>query len=425
MNHACFLAGVLMLFSLNILAQSDGSIAGKVTDTSSGQPVAEATVTVLDTKDSSLVSFARTDQEGRFRIRGLNSGDYRLLITHIGFYNYSSRLRISADLKDFRLDNISLKAKSKMLQEVTVLQEAPPVTIRKDTIEYNAGSFKTKPNAVVEDLLKKLPGLQVDKDGKIKANGEEVKKVLVDGKEFFGNDPKTATKNLPADIVDKVQVFDKKSEQAAFTGFDDGNSEKTINLTLKPEKRNGLFGRTVAAAGNKERYQGSLNLNQFSGERQLSVIGISNNINKQGFSFAEILNFSEAMNGVGRGGMIENNSLPVQGLTNSPGITTTTAGGINYNDKWNSNMDVTGSYFYNKTGTELKQYAAQQWLLPGNNYFNNKSINARQANQNHRANLISDYKIDSVNSLRFSSSSADCFQLVKRIRCCVRKRKSS
>src|SRR5436305_10186645 len=153
-----------------------------------------------------------------------------------------------------------------MLDAVQVVQEAAPVTLESDTVEYNAGSFKTKPNAVVEDLLKKLPGVQVDKDGKIKANGEEVKKVLVDGKQFFGNDPKTATKNLPADVVDKVQVFDKKSDQSQFTGFDDGNSEKTINLSLKPEKKNGAFGKIAAGAGNNERYQGNFNLNQFKGE---------------------------------------------------------------------------------------------------------------------------------------------------------------
>ena len=165
-----------------------------------------------------------------------------------------------------------------------------------DTIQYNAGSFKTQPNASVEDLLKKLPGVKVDKDGTVKAQGEKVQKVLVDGKEFFGNDPKMATKNLPADAIDKVQVYDKLSDQAQMTGFDDGNSEKTINLKLKKDKKKGAFGKVNAGAGTDDRYQGKFNVNSFKGARQMSVIGMANNTNAEGFSFMDILNFTGALN---------------------------------------------------------------------------------------------------------------------------------
>jgi hypothetical protein len=401
LRAAAFL--LLIFSSVELFAQS-GEVRGIVVDTSLHQPITEATVTVMSAADSSLVTFTRTDEHGAFALKGIANGSYRLLITHVAYNNLSFHFNITASARSLTLGNLPLSSKAKLLQEVTVLQEAPPVTIRKDTIEYNAGSFKTKPNGVVEDLLKKLPGLQVDKDGKVKANGEEVKRVLVDGKPFFGNDPKTATKNLPGDIVDKVQVFDKKSEQSAFTGFDDGNSEKTINLTLKQDKKNGLFGRATAAAGNKSRYQGNVNLNQFDGERQLSMIGMSNNLNKQGFSFSDILDFSGGLNSLGQGGGMTAGGLPIQGTSNNAGVSTTTAGGFNYNDRWNSKFDFNGSYFYNNINTGLQQQSLQQWLLPGNNFVTEKTLTSRQVNESHRANVVSDSRIDSMNSLRYTSS---------------------
>ncbi|MBC7902074.1 MAG: carboxypeptidase regulatory-like domain-containing protein, partial [Gemmatimonadaceae bacterium] len=201
------------VFILTTQVWSQGSVKGVLSDTATAKFVSDATVTVLDSKDSSLVSFSRSNAEGFFSIKGLSSGKYRLLVTHIGFRNLNRDFVINEHIPVIDFGSLPLLSKSNTLEEVTVVAEAPPVTIRNDTLEFNAGSFKTSQNAVVEDLLKKLPGIQVDKDGKIKANGEEVKKVLVDGKEFFGNDPKMATKNLPSDVVDKVQVFDRKSEQ--------------------------------------------------------------------------------------------------------------------------------------------------------------------------------------------------------------------
>src|SRR6185295_7373503 len=190
-----------------------------------------------------------TDNNGRFELNGIQNGEYRLLITHVNYHNSSRVFKIDDDHKNIDLGSISMNDRTKVLSEVTVRGEAPPVTLVGDTIQYNAGSFKTQPNANVEDLLKKLPGVKVEKDGTVKAQGEKVQKVLVDGKEFFGNDPKIATKNLPADAVDKVQVYDKLSDQAQMTGFDDGNSEKTINLKLKKDKKKGVFGKVNAGVG--------------------------------------------------------------------------------------------------------------------------------------------------------------------------------
>ncbi len=393
-----------------LYAQKECSIQGMVKDSSTGLPLSGATVTVLLAKDSSLVSFSRTNSNGFFSIRNIDYESYRLLVTHVGYLNISRAFTINASIPGLDFGVLAISNKSTLLKEVTVTQEKPPVVIRNDTLEYNAGSFKTRPNAVVEDLLKKLPGVQVDKDGKIKSNGEEVKKVLVDGKEFFGNDPKMATKNLPADAVDKVQVFDRKSDQSRFTGFDDGNSEKTINLTIKPEKKNGVFGKATAGAGDKSLYQGNFNVNSFNKERQVSAIGMANNTNKQGFSFMDILNFSGGLPGAGgRGGggmQLDMNSmgLPVQGAANNQGITTTLAGGLNYNNSWQKKMDMTSSYFYNRLHTDKTESLYQQWLLPGTAFNTTRQNSSGNTNESHRLNLSGDYTIDSANSIKLTSS---------------------
>jgi hypothetical protein len=227
--------------------------------------------------------------------------------------------------------------KAKVLAEVVLENEAPPITLINDTIQYNAGSFKTAPNASVEQLLKKLPGVKVEKDGTVKAQGETVTKVLVDGKEFFGNDPKVATKNLPADAVDKVQVYDRQSDQAQLTGFEDGNYEKTINLKLKKDKKKGLFGKVNAGVGNKDRYEGRFNVNSFKGARQLSAIGMGNNTNAEGFSFMDILNFTGELSRMQRGGggniniNLSTSDASAMGYTGSnpnSGINTAWGGGL-------------------------------------------------------------------------------------------------
>lgn len=200
-----------------LLAQKNGAVKGLAFDTISKQPVSAATITVLERKDSSLVTFTMTGNDGRFELKGLANGDYRLLITHVNYHNSNKYFSISDARKHADMGNLVMNDKAKVLEEVVLANEAPPVTLINDTIQYNAGSFKTQPNASVEQLLKKLPGVKVEKDGTIKAQGETVSRVLVDGKEFFGNDPKIATKNLPADAVDKVQVYDKQSDQAQLT----------------------------------------------------------------------------------------------------------------------------------------------------------------------------------------------------------------
>lgn len=401
----------LLLLSISIstvlLAQKNGTVKGIAFDTIGKQPVAGATVTVLERKDSSLVTFTMTGNDGRFELKGLANGDYRLMISHVNYHNSNRYFTINDINKNSELGNLALSDKAKVLEEVVLSAEAPPITLINDTIQYNAGSFKTPPNASVEQLLKKLPGVKVEKDGSIKAQGEKVTKVLVDGKEFFGNDPKVATRNLPADAVDKVQVYDKQSDQAQLTGFEDGNYEKTINLKLKKDKKKGMFGKVNAGVGNKERYEGRFNLNSFKGARQFSAIGMGNNTNAEGFSFMDILNFTGELARMQRGGGGNINinmsgeeaaAMGISGGRNN-GINTAWGGGLNYNNIIGSKLDFQSNYFYNRLNPNQESHIQREYLLPSAYFYNQNSF-SDNLNNNHRFNLNMLYQTDSMNSVR-------------------------
>ncbi|MFI5186961.1 MAG: outer membrane beta-barrel protein [Chitinophagales bacterium] len=399
---------LFILFSVIATAQKNGNIKGFAFDTMAKQPLASATITLMQKKDSSLVSFTMTDNNGRFELTGIQNGEYRLLITHVNYYNANLVFKIDDEHRNIDLGNIIMNDRSKVLSEVVVTSETPPVTLVGDTIQYNAGSFKTQPNANVEDLLKKLPGVRVDKDGTVKAQGEKVQKVLVDGKEFFGNDPKIATKNLPADAVDKVQVYDKLSDQSQLTGFDDGNSEKTINLKLKKDKKKGMFGKINAGGGADGRYQGKFNVNSFKGARQMSVIGMGNNTNTEGFSFMDILNFTGALNQLKNGGGNININIgpndPLAGLlgANNTGINTIFGGGVNYNNIIGTKTDFQSNYFYNRYNPSSQSTIQRQYFSPANLYKENSYAN--NLNNSHRLNFSADYQADSFTSLKISPS---------------------
>ena len=391
-------------------AQKTGSVKGIVFDTIAKQPIGAATITVLQRSDSSLVTFTMTNNRGEFSLTNVGYGDYRLLVTHVNYHNVNKYFSINEANKNIDLANIELSDKNKVLEEVVVMAEAPPVTLIGDTVQYNAGSFKTKPNAVVEDLLKKMPGIQVEKDGTVKAQGQEVKRVLVDGKEFFGTDPKIATRNLPADAVDKVQVYDKQSDMAQLTGFDDGQSEKTINLKLKKDKKKGVFGKVNAGGGTEGRYEGKFNVNSFKGARQMSAIGMGNNTNAEGFSFMDILSFTGGMNqlGGGNGGSININMSsgdPMAGAMgggNSNAINTTWAGGLNYNNIIGTKMEVQSNYFFSRYNPVVEQKLSRQYILPDSTYFYNQNSKTNNLSYSHRFNLTYDYLIDSMHSLKFT-----------------------
>jgi hypothetical protein len=410
MRQVYFLT-LFFLLSITALAQKNGSVKGVAFDTLSKRAVADATITVLQKKDSALVTFGMTDDYGRFTLDNIPKGEYRLLITHVAYHNTNNSFSITDSTKNIDLGNLLMNDKMKVLQEVVVTNEAPPVTLIGDTVQYNAGSFKTQPNASVEQLLKKLPGVQVAKDGTVKAQGQTVNKVLVDGKEFFGNDPKMATKNLPADAVDKVQVYDKLSDQAQMTGFDDGNSEKTINLKLKKDKKKGAFGKIMGGGGTDERFEGRANVNSFKGARQMSAIAMANNTNTEGFSFMDMMNFTGELSRMMKGG---NGNININITGDDPnaaflggsnsGIRTIWGGGLNYNNIIGNKIDFTSNYFYNHYNPQTESHIQRQYILPDSSYFYNQNSLSNNINNSHRLNLGIDYVIDSFHSLKISPS---------------------
>lgn len=393
------------------IAQQKGKISGVIVDSPAINKISGATITLLKKEDSALISFTLSSSDGRFQLNGIPNGDYRLLITHVNFHNENRFLKIDAAHQLLDLEDIRLFDKYKTMNTIVVQAEAPPITLKEDTLEYNAGSFKTPPNANVEELLKKLPGVKVEKDGTVKAQGQKVNRVFVDGKEFFGNDPKLATRNLPADAIDKVQVYDRLSDQSQLTGFEDGNSEKTINLRLKKDKKKGYFGKAMAGAGTDQRYEGRFNVNSFKDARQLSVIGMGNNTNAEGFSFMDLLNFNPDAANMNQGGGNINININSGGQgsgqmggNNNTGINTTWAGGVNYNNLIGTKMDLRTNYFYNRFSPYTESNLKRQYILPDSTYFYNQESVNTAINNNQRLNIIMDYAIDSLHSIRFAPS---------------------
>ncbi len=383
----------IMLYCLQGFAQQavTGIVTGNIADTSGKQSMNGATLALFNLNDSNAAArYGQAKAKGAFEIRNIAEGRYRLLVTFEGYENQSRVFAITQQKPAADLGTIIMERKSGMLQEVII--QKPPITIKKDTVEFDAGSYKTKPNAVAEDLFKKLPGVQVDKNGTITAQGEQVQRILVDGKRFFSDDPKLASKNLPPDVIDKIQVFDDQSDQSKFTGFDDGNRVKTINIVTKKDKRKGFFGKAVAGAGSNGTYDNSLNIHRFNGTQQISLLGQANDVNKQNFSIQDILGGG---NNGGRGG-------GGRGSSTGSGITTTWAGGLNYRDNWSPSTQAYGSYFYNSqhVGTD-QQSLTQNIITPDSSAFTDQDNHSIRTNQNHRINFNIEQQLDSNNSLIF------------------------
>jgi hypothetical protein len=407
----------LIVISTNAFAQKF-SIRGQLVDTLSN-PLPSATILLLNPKDSSLVNFVLGDASGNFTLKNVSKGEHLVKVSFMGFRHFTRKITTPDIPLLIDLGKVVMIPASSELEAIEIQAEKAPVVVKKDTIEFNAGSFKTKQNAVVEDLLKKLPGVEVDNDGNITAQGEQVRNVTVDGKKFFGSDPKLATKNLPADAINKVQLFDKKSDQAAFSGIDDGSREKTINLELKEEKRNGAFGSIMAGVGTDDRFQGRASINRFTKSRQLSFLGMGNNVNEQGFSMEDYMNFtggSQQMMGGGGGPMRmtfssdNSNGVPMNFGNRANGIMSNLAAGVNFNNQFNKKTEMNGSYFFNFLDHQRNQSTFRENFLPDNGSGSRNSFNYDQnsitnnTNENHRVNLTLDHKIDSVNSLKLTSA---------------------
>ena len=391
MRRLSWLLAIFVLSVHPVFAQQKNSvIKGHLTDTVFRESLSEATISVL-AGDSSVIAFSIANSNGDFQISGIDTGSYRVLITFQGYRSVLKRVRIVSPRTVANLGVIHLDKESTLLDAVIV--EAPPMQVKKDTVEFNAAAFKTKPNSTAEDLLKKLPGVEVDKDGNVKAQGEDIPKIYVDGKEFFGNDPKMATKNITADMIASVQVFDDMSDQAKFSRIDDGSRTKAINIKLKKDKRKGYFGRATAGVGTDGRYMGSLTANRFNDTRKISVVAGSNNLNRQPFSYNDIVASMGGFGGERTDGGAGN------GLTRNSSI------GINFTDKVGERLDVSASYFFSNTDNRNSQESARQNFFPNDSVtYQNERGESRTLNQNHRVNLRLEYYIDSMNSILYTPS---------------------
>ena len=405
---------LLLLLSGVGYGQSRMSIKGTVKD-SSQTTLPMATVMFLTPQDSALVSYGRTNDNGLFEFKQMKRAAYLLKISYVGYLPYQRYVEAPAE-GDVQLDDITLEGLNKDLFEVVIKTAKAPLSIRGDTVEYNAASFKVPPGATVEDLLRRLPGMQVEQDGTIRAQGQEVKRVTVDGKRFFGDDPKMATKNLPAEAITKVQVFNDKSEQSRLTGIDDGKQEKTVNLELKEEFKKGGFGKATAGVGTDGRVEGKVNYNRFDEKRQLAVVGFGNNTNQSGLSWDDYQDFrgSQAFQwsddgdfGFGSGGGMrfitfndDEESLTIQAGRSSRdrGFTKNYAGGVNYNYE-TKKTKFSSSYFYNQTEQTLDARSSRQNFLVNETFRTDDDNSRLRLNGNHRGTLRFEQSLDSNNTL--------------------------
>lgn len=392
-------------FSLFKLSAQTASLSGKVQDTIQHKPVANAVIALLYPKDSVLYKFTRTDPSGKFSIKNVKEGSYILMTTH----PYFADVLLTTDIKDAEttIPQIALTSKSKLLEEV-IVKSGSPIKIKGDTTVYTADSFKVRAGANVEELLKKLPGIQVDKDGKITAMGEQVKKVLVDGEEFFGDDPGIATKNLRADVVKEVEVFDKKSDQAVFTGIDDGVKDKTINLKLKDNAKKGYFGKAEAGTDFNNYYNNSLMGNAFKGKRKLAAYGIMSNTGQTNLDWRDSQNYGSNDNNViemdGGGIMITSEGDGDSYYNGRGGIPQNWNAGLHYSNKFNNNKQSFNSgYKITKINSPSGQRNYTTNYTGDSSYNSNSVTDGFSTKIKQSLNLTFETNIDSANSLKFTA----------------------
>ena len=406
-------------------AQTAG-LSGRIVDRKTGQPIPGAHIKLTNESDTSQTYLATSGADGTFLLTGLPARAYKLEATFVGYAPF---------LKTYTLDKRSIDAGDLALSQIAIPQpevvvegKVPPAVQKTDTTEYNAGAFKTHPDATAEELVAKMPGITVD-NGSVKAQGEDVGQVLVDGKPFFGSDPTLALRNLPADAIEKIQVFDKLSDQAEFTGFDDGQSVKTINMITRRDKRNQQFGKSYAGYGDAGKYLTGGGFNFFHNDTRLSLIGISNNVNQQNFSQQDLLGVLGNSNqrgfsagggfsgrrtrgggggggggfgGGGGGGQFQGGSGNASNFLvgQQNGITTTNSIGTNYTDSWGSQLAVSQSYFFNLADGRNDQALRRQYFgTPDSTILYNEHTNGETRNSNHRIDSRVEYTVDSSNSL--------------------------
>jgi hypothetical protein len=403
------------------MASGQAQIVGTVSDSSSGKPIDKFLVTLVIRGTTPDTSYHFTDERGVFNISPVPASPFSLLFNQMGYRPAARYFPNPNKEKTIQAGTLILAPAPKMLEEVFV--QAPAIVIKEDTIEYRADAFRVKENAMTEDLLKKLPGIQVDKDGNVTAQGKTVTRVKVNGKDFFGGDVKTATRELPANIIDKVQVVDDYGDQATVSGIRDGDPEKIINLQIRKDKNKGVFGRATAGIGTEDRYQASINANYFNNNRQISLFGNSNNTSQSLFNFGNgggggsmpgmsnmMRNGQRMMNDMGGGanGMMNafrNGDQSFIGTgNNNNGISTTQSIGTNYRDQWGKKITVYGSYSFSNRVTDVLQTTATQNFFESGSFVNNQQTVTTTETRNHRFFFNMEYQIDSFNYLKITPS---------------------
>lgn len=385
----------IVLFSLPAFAQQGGvDVTGTIIEQSNQEPIEQATVRLLSIKDSALVRGVASSRNGNFTLKNIKAGSYLLHISFVGFDPLYQPLRITGKTNPVNVGKLELSDGAIQLGEAVVIGKAAEVVVRNDTVEYNADSYKVTEGSVLEDLLKKMPGVEIDSDGKVTVNGKEIKKVMIDGKEFFSDDPKVASKNLPAKMIDKVQVLDKKSDMAIMTGFDDGEEETIINLTVKPGMKQGWFGNAYGGYGSKDRYEGNAMVNRFINNDQITFMGGLNNTNNMGFSDLASTMF-QGMGGGGRRG----------GGGTGNGITTSGNAGLNFSKEFNSKMTLGGNTRYSQSENDALSKSSKQNILTGDSTsYDDKQVANNTRSNNVGADFRMEWKPDTMTNIIFRPS---------------------
>jgi hypothetical protein len=408
-RHTILLTVFLIFFAFDASAQSNYSVKGTIVDTVEKINLHSSAVSVLQAKDSILVKFCFTDAQGAFALNGLIKGKYILLVSTPDYADYVEPFSLDSANQSHDFGRLKVTPKARLLKEVIIKGTASQMKIKGDTTEFNAKAYVIQPNAKVEDLLKQLPGITVDKDGKITAEGQTVSKVLVDGEEFFGDDPTLVTRNIRADMVDKIQLYDKKSDQAAFTGVDDGKTQKTINVKLREDKKKGIFGRVQAGDGPEGIYQGELLFNAFKNKEKFSVYGTMGNNGKVGLSWDEDQKY-------GTGGQVDVNDNGVSVNTQSPddldvfsglyfgqGFPLSRMGGVHYDTKWdNDKQSVNANYKIESLRLTGTTDVSTQSNYPGVIQDGSSDQTYNNSMLRQKLSLIYNAKLDTASNLKIS-----------------------
>lgn len=408
-NVTKFIVVIAMCFFAQIAnAQTVLTIKGRVTDSSEKKQLQNASINILRAKDSVLMGSARADKEGQFNLVAKNEGKYILMVTYPQYADYVDRIELTNG-GDLNLNTIYLNTKAHLLKEVIVKNTVSAIRIKGDTTEYKADSFHVSPNADVAELLKKMPGIQVNSKGEITAQGEKVNKVLVDGEEFFSDDPAVVTKNIRADIVDKIQVFDKKSDQAAFTGIDDGQKTKTINVQLKEDKKNGYFGKAEIGADFKQYGNGKLMANAFKGKKKMAAFFTQDNTKFEALNWDETRNYSDGGNTnmeVGDDGGVSMYFSSEGDFGDNVGLPQQKSAGLVFGNKWaKSSTNNTAQYqslIVNALGNNYSKT-----ILPDSSFTNITSNKQYSDKKKYKLSSINEWGTDTTGLFKLTVKAAD------------------